>query len=183
MESLPVDSYSTDSRNVAIKSAVEVVITQDRERQLSDLGFIPLCACQDTAAAAFFTSQSIQKPTAYSEQVDATNAKISAMLQYILCASRFAHYVKAITHRHLGKTSVSELQAEVNDWLANYVNAPSRTTPARVRAERPLRAARVALEEVRGASGRYKMELQLQPHYQLDEILGTLRLQTQISSI
>ena len=99
---LPVHSFSTDKRGVATKSSTEVVISDRQEPELSRLGFIPLCHCADTEFSAFYTNQSVQKPRAYDEPAATMNARISAMLQYMLCVSRFAHYLKAIARDKIG---------------------------------------------------------------------------------
>ena len=59
-------------RRLALKCPTEIAITDRREKELSDLGFIRLCHCKGTDYAAFFGGQSTQKPKMY--DTDAANA-------------------------------------------------------------------------------------------------------------
>jgi len=93
---LPVHCFSTDRRGAAPKSSTDVVIVDSLEQELSDLGFIPLCHCKDTDLSVFYTSQSAQAPKRYDDPAATMNARFSAMLQHILCVSRFAHYLKIL---------------------------------------------------------------------------------------
>src|SRR5262249_10692791 len=93
---LPVHSFSTDRAGIALKCSTDVIISDAQEKELGDLGFIPLCYCQDTELAAFYGNQSLQKPAKYDEPAATVNATLSAMVQYMLCVSRIAHYVKVI---------------------------------------------------------------------------------------
>ena len=87
---LPAHSFGTDRQGLAIKDSAEVIVTDHREKELDELGFIPLSHCQDTEFSAFYTTASVQKPAKYQDPKATANARISAMLQYILCVSRFA---------------------------------------------------------------------------------------------
>ena len=75
------------------------MVSDFQEQELSELGFIPLCHCENTDYSAFYTNQSMQKPKKYDELAATINARISAMLQYMLCVSRFAHYLKVLRPR------------------------------------------------------------------------------------
>ena len=60
---------STPSRpregDVGAKCPTEVLIPDTREKELSDLGFIPLLHCKNTDYAAFFGGNSVQRPKKY----------------------------------------------------------------------------------------------------------------------
>ena len=58
---LPTHTFKTDQGEVALKCPTEVAITDRREKELSDLGFISLVHCKNTDYAAFFGAQSTQK--------------------------------------------------------------------------------------------------------------------------
>ena len=53
---------TTDDGDVAMKCPTEIAITDRREYELHDLGFLPLVHCKNTDFAAFFGGQSCQKP-------------------------------------------------------------------------------------------------------------------------
>jgi type VI secretion system ImpC/EvpB family protein len=179
---LPVHSFGTDRHGLVPKTSTEVAITDMQDKELADHGFIPLCACPDTEYSAFYGSQSLQKPKVYDELAATVNARLSASLQYMLCVSRFAHYVKVIARNKVGSTQGAlELEDFLGKWLRNYCNASDSATPD-VKARYPLREARVQIREVPGKPGSYNCEIHLRPHFQLDQMVSTVRLRTNVSS-
>ena len=85
-----------------MKCPTETPISDRREKELADLGFVPLVHCKGTDYAAFFSVQSAQKPKVYDSDAATANARISAQLPYIFAVSRFAHYLKAIMRDKIG---------------------------------------------------------------------------------
>ena len=61
---------------MALKCPTEIAITDRREKELSDLGFIPLVHCKNTDYAAFFGAQSAQKPKLYDTDAANANARL-----------------------------------------------------------------------------------------------------------
>ena len=102
VQGLPVHNFYTDEGDIAMKCPTEVPITDRREKELADLGFIPLVHCKGTDYAAFFSVQSAQKPKVYDKDAANANARLSAQLPYILACSRFAHYLKAMMRDKVG---------------------------------------------------------------------------------
>src|SRR5262249_18371409 len=80
---LPVPAFATDRAGVAPRCATDVIITDAQDKALGELGFLPLCHCQDTELAAFHGSQSAQQPAPYDEPAATVNARLSPMLQYV----------------------------------------------------------------------------------------------------
>jgi len=178
---LPVHSFSTDKRGVAPKCSTEVMVTDQQEQDLGDLGFIPLCACKGTEYSAFYGSHSIQKPKVYDDPAATTNARISAMLKYMLCVSRFAHYLKVIARDRVGSfAEAADCEEYLHRWLQRYVTADPEASPA-VKAELPLREARVQVVPHPQKPGSYLCTAHLWPHYELDELAATVRLATELS--
>ena len=176
VEGLPTHTFSTDEGDVALKCPTEVAITDRREKELSDLGFIPLVHCKGTDYAAFFATQSAQKPKVYDKDSANANARLSAQLQYIMAVSRFAHYLKAMIRDKIGAfTSRDELEKFLNRWITNYVTEDD-TASFQVKAQYPLREARIDVVEVPGKPGVYKAVAFLRPHFQLDELTISMRL-------
>ncbi|HKM53031.1 MAG TPA: type VI secretion system contractile sheath large subunit, partial [Isosphaeraceae bacterium] len=165
---LPVHSFDTDRHGLAIKSSTDVVVADNREKELDELGFIPLCHCQDTEFSAFYTAASVQKPTKYDDPTATANARISAMLQYIFCVSRFAHYLKVIGRDKIGSQhSPEDCERFLGDWLRKYTTA-SDTAGPEDRAKYPLREAKVTIRERADSPGSYNCVIHLRPHFQLD---------------
>ncbi len=93
---------SSDEGDIALKCPTEVAITDRREKELSDLGFISLVHCKNTDYAAFFGGQTANKPKVYDTNEANANARISTVLPYVLASSRFAHYIKAMMRDKIG---------------------------------------------------------------------------------
>lgn len=179
---LPVHSFATDRSGVAMKTSTDVAIHEFQERELSAAGFIPLCPTRDGEYSVFYTNQSMQKPKVYDETVATTNARISAMLQYIMCASRFAHHLKVLGRTKLGSFQTErELETFLNDWITRYVAADEKAAPA-IKARYPLREAGVQVTPIPAKPGSYRMVVHMLPHFQLDELTASLKLVTQLST-
>jgi type VI secretion system ImpC/EvpB family protein len=176
---LPVHGFSTDKRGVVPKSSTEVMVTDAQERELSTLGFIPLCACKDTELAAFYSNQSIQEPRKWDQAAANANARLSTMLQYMLCASRFAHYIKVQGRDRIGSlTTANEIQQHMARWLLDYTSASDKPDP-----RHPLREAKVEVEEILEKPGTYECRFYLRPHYQLEKLTATLELKSTLSPV
>ena len=173
---LPTHTFKTDQGDVALKCPTEIAITDRREKELSDLGFLSLCHCKGTDYAAFFGGQTVNKPRLYNTNEANANSRISSMLPYILAASRFAHYLKVIMRDKIGSfMSRDNVEKFLNNWIADYVLLND-DAPQAVKAQYPLREARVDVTEVPGKPGCYKAVVFLKPHFQLDELTVSLRL-------
>lgn len=176
VEGLPAHTFSTDEGDVALKCPTEIAITDRREKELSDLGFIPLVHCKGTDYAAFFGAQSCNKPKLYDTPEANANAKLSSQIQYMLAVSRFAHYLKAMMRDKVGSfMSRAECETFLSNWISNYVLL-SDEAGQEIKAQYPLREARVEVVEVPGQPGVYRAVCFLKPHYQLDELTVSLRL-------
>jgi type VI secretion system protein ImpC len=176
VEGLPVHTFQTDEGDVALKCPTEIAITDRREKELADLGFIPLVHCKGSDYAAFFSTQSSNKPKVYDQDAATANARLSSQLQYILAVSRFAHYLKSMMRDKIG-SFMSRSQAEdfLNRWIAQYVLLDD-SGSQEAKASHPLREARIDVSEIPGKPGAYRAVAFLKPHFQLDELAVSLRL-------
>ncbi len=176
VEGLPTHTFTTDEGDVALKCPTEAPITDRREKELADLGFVPLVHCKGTDYAAFFSVQSAQKAKVYDKEAATANARISAQLPYILAVSRFAHYMKSIMRDKIG-SFMSRVDCErfLNQWIMQYVTEDD-SASAQTKAQYPLREARVEVAEVAGKPGVYRAVAFLRPHFQLDELTLSMRL-------
>ena len=179
---LPVHSFATDAAGVAIKISTDVALTEVQEIALSDAGLIPLMKCKDTDYTAFYSNQSLQHYRSYESAAARVNARLSSMLQYVMCVSRFAHYVKVIGRDKVGSFAAPEdCRTYLQTWLNQYVDASEGASEAQ-KAKYPLRAARVQVVEVPGRPGNYMATVQLQPHFQLDQLVSAFELVTEVSA-
>ena len=176
VEGLPVHNFYTDEGDVAMKCPTEVPITDRREKELADQGFIPLVHCKGTDYAAFFSVQSTQKAKLYDKEAANANARLSTQLPYIFAVSRFAHYLKSMMRDKLGSfMSRTECERWLNQWIQNYVTPDDNASPT-YKAQKPLRDASIEVSEVPGKPGVYRATAFLRPHFQLDELSVSLRL-------
>lgn len=176
VEDLPTHTFKTDDGEVALKCPTEVAITDRREKELSDLGFIPLVHCKNTDYAAFFGAQSTQKPRKYDDDAANANATLSAQMQYMFAVCRIAHYMKAMMRDKVGSFATTlDVERYLHNWLMQYV-VDADDASQEMRAQRPLRQAQVEVSEVPGRPGVYRAVAFVRPHFQLDELSVSLRL-------
>jgi type VI secretion system protein ImpC len=176
VEGLPAHTFRTLSGDLTLKCPTEVAITDRREKELNDLGFISLCHKKNTDMAVFFGGQTTNKAKVYNTNEANANARISAMLPYVLAASRFAHYLKVIMRDKVGSFMTRDnVQTYLNNWIADYVLIND-NAPQEIKAQYPLREARVDVSEVPGKPGVYRATVFLRPHFQLEELTASIRL-------
>jgi len=176
VEDLPTHTFKTDDGEVALKCPTEIAITDRREKELSDLGFIPLVHCKNTDYAAFFGAQSAQKAKKYDSEAANANAVLSAQLQYIFSVCRIAHYLKSMMRDKIGSfASSSNVEQFLNQWIRQYVVEDDNATQE-TKARYPLREASIQVAEIPGRPGVYRAVAFVRPHFQLDELSVSLRL-------
>jgi type VI secretion system protein ImpC len=176
VEELPFHTFHTDDGDVVLKCPTEISITDRREKELSDLGFISLCHCKGKDYAAFFGGQTVNKPKEYLTNEATANARLSSSLPYVLAASRFAHYLKVIMRDKIGSfMTAGNVSTFLNQWIAQWVLLDD-DAPQGIKARFPLREARVDVIEQPGKPGCYNSVVFLKPHFQLDELTVSIRL-------
>ncbi len=173
---LPPYDLATESDGLSAQPPVEVRLTSSQEQQFCDLGLIPLATTYLSAAAIFNSNQSLHAPQIFADEHARQNARIAAMLQYVLCASRFSHYLKVILRDEIGQTAdKASIQRRLEDWLSGYTLGNDNADLS-LRIRRPLRSAGVTVDEVPGKPGSYSCTVRLQPHFQLDDVSTSFHL-------
>jgi type VI secretion system ImpC/EvpB family protein len=163
----------------AARIVTEVALLDTQDLALANSGFMPLSALPGLPLAAFISAQTIQRPRRYDRAAASVNARLSTRLGYILCVSRFAHYIKAMWRGRIGTaTSAAAEQTRLQDWLRQYTTA-SDDADNETKARYPLRNANVELQEIPGRDGAYNCIISLQPHFQFDDAAATIRLYTE----
>lgn len=177
---LPCDLFATDPNDVAYKPVTDVVITDSIEREISNLGFVPLCQCYGTPFVAFYSNPSIQAVKRVTTREVEINAKLAAMLQHVLCGSRIAHYIKVMIRDKIGSfTTAKDCERFLRDWLFKYTTGRD-DLEWEAQARYPLREAQVQVEEHRDKPGHYQCKIHLVPHYQTDQMVSELELITEL---
>jgi len=173
--------FFTETRNSAPKPITETIVSDHLERRLTRLGFTPLCVTKYGSEAVFYSIASAQQPKRYNDSIATTNAELSALTNYILCASRFGHYVKFLSREKIGSLIGSyEIETYLSDWLTEYVNRdPDASTSAR--ASSPLLDASVQVTERLGRPGEFDCVVQLEPFHGFDDVRATVKLDTRLT--
>ncbi len=180
VEGLPVHTFPTDDGDVAMKCPTEIAISDRREFELSNLGFLPLLHAKGTDHAVFMGSQSTQKAKTYFDPAANANAELSSKFNLLLCTSRFAHYLKVMARDKIGSfMEVKDCSQWLNDWISNYTVDPDGASD-RTKAERPLSEAGVEVRAVKGKPGWYEAVAYLRPHYQLEALSASMRLVAEV---
>jgi type VI secretion system protein ImpC len=180
VEGLPVHTFTTDDGGVAMKCPSEIGITDRREFELSNLGFLPLIHYKNRDLAAFIGTQSCNKPKDFFDTNAKANAELSAKFNYLLCVSRFAHYLKVMARDRIGSfMEVADCENWLNSWIQNYICDP-KVAGEETRAQRPLAEARIDVTEVKGKPGWYQAVAYLRPHFQLEALSASMRLVAEV---
>ena len=176
VENLPTHVFTSDDGDLDAKCPTEIGITDRRELELSNQGFLPLCHYKNTDYAVFFGGQTAQRPKKYDRPDATANAAISARLPYIMASSRFAHYLKVMGRDKIGSfMEASNVETWLNRWIQNYVN-PNVDAGQDMKARFPLREARVEVKEIPGKPGSYNAIAYLRPWLQMEELTTSLRM-------
>ncbi|WP_348933861.1 type VI secretion system contractile sheath large subunit [Aquabacter sp. CN5-332] len=180
---LSAPSAETDSRGLVERFASELAIPTDIEQDLWELGIMNLNVCKDTSRLVFHTSVSIQSVPTYDSPTANVNARISAMLRYILCVSRFAHFAKVRIRDRVGSYITADAcESDLQAWLHGYCLGNDNAN-AEMKARYPLREAKVEVRAIPGRPGAFSCALHLRPHFQLDQIFTTFKLVTDVSLV
>ena len=180
VEGLPTYNFVSDDGDTDMKCPTEVGITDRREAELSNLGFLPLCHYKNTDYSVFFGAQSAQKAKVYDDPAATENAAISARLPYMMATSRIAHYLKVMGRDKIGSfMEASEAEDWLNRWIMNYVNG-NPDSGAEMKARYPLAEAKVEVREIPGAPGSYNAVAWMRPWLQMEELTTSLRMVARI---
>ncbi|MBW2453010.1 MAG: type VI secretion system contractile sheath large subunit, partial [Deltaproteobacteria bacterium] len=151
------------------KIPTEIMLTERREFEISEEGFIAFTYRRDTDNACFYSANSTQKPKTFGRSPEGRSAELNhrlgTQLPYIFVTCRLAHYLKVIQREQVGTWKErQDLERELQKWIMQYV-ADQEVVSAAVRARRPLRQAKITVSEVAGSAGWYKVDLQVRPHF------------------
>ena len=151
------------------KIPTEVLITDRREYELSEAGFIPLTLRRGSNNAVFFSANAALKPKVFPNTPEGkeaeTNYRLGTQLPYIFLISRLAHYLKVLQREQIGSWKErGDIEKGLNEWLRQYISNQE-NPPAEVRSRRPFRNAKVVVEDIEGETGWYKIGISVRPHF------------------
>src|SRR6267143_1607024 len=184
LEGLPVHTFPTDDGGVDMKCPTEIAISDRREAELAKNGFMPLLHRKNSDIAAFIGAQSMARPAEYDDPDATANAALATRLPYLFACARFAHYLKCIVRDKIGSFKERDsMEKWLNKWIIQYVDGDPLNSSETTKAQKPLAAAEVKVEEVEGNPGYYKSTFWLRPHYQLEGLTVSLRLVSKVPSV
>jgi type VI secretion system protein ImpC len=162
------------------KIPTQIEISDRKEFELAEEGFMALTMRKGSDNAAFFSANSIQQPKVFPNTEEGKQAelnyKLGTQLPYTFVVSRIAHYLKVIQRENIGTWKErGELENELNKWIGQYVSNQENPGPG-VRSRRPLRQAKIEVSEVAGEPGWYRVGMKLQPHFKYMGASFTLSL-------
>ncbi|MCU1718960.1 type VI secretion system contractile sheath large subunit [Pseudomonas sp. 5P_3.1_Bac2] len=168
VEDLPLHHFESMGE-IETKIPTEVLVSDRREYELADEGFIALTMRKGSDNAAFFSANSAQKPKFFGISEEGKNAelnyKLGTQLPYMFIINRLAHYLKVLQREQIGSWKErTDLELELNKWIRQFV-ADQENPSAEVRSRRPLRAAQVLVSDVEGEPGWYRVNLNVRPHF------------------
>lgn len=163
-------------------AATQVRLDDLLERKLAQHGLVPLCSYAGFGVSIFYSNSSLHLADAkVASEIHAINARMSAMLQYILCAARFGHYIKVIGREKVGSVvSAEECQRIFQNWLNQYTTA-SEAGSESLKAKYPLGESNVKISQVPGRIGIFNCIIHLKPHFQLDQLISSIQIVTELA--
>lgn len=168
VQDLPMYKYE-EHGEIKTMAPAEISLTDRKEFELSEQGFIGLTLRKGTDNATFFSANSVQKPKFFGNDPEGkqaeTNYKLGTELPYLFIINRIAHYVKVLQRENIGSWKTrTELDKELNQWIRQFV-ADQDNPPAAVRSRRPLREAKITVAEDDGSPGWFRVEIHVRPHF------------------
>jgi type VI secretion system protein ImpC len=179
VEDLPVHLFESMGE-IQTKIPTEVLVSDRREYELAEQGFMPLAMRKGSDNACFFSANSVQKPKTFANTPEGKaaelNYRLGTQMPYMFVANRLAHYLKVIQRENIGTWKErGDLERELNEWIRQYIADQENPSPM-VRSRRPLRQAQVTVEEVEGEAGWYRVGLKVRPHFKYMGAYFTLSL-------
>ena len=182
VDHLPAANFSTGEA-IAYRRPLEVELTDKKQKILEGLGFIALTPRNFDRSVVFLGAQSLYAAPNDGDLPMQVNGRLSSMLHYVMCMSRFAHYVKIMARDRVGAyTTPQDLERYLEDWLRNYTIGNTDAGPE-LKARYPLAGARLEMSEVSGRPGVMNCVLHLQPHFQFDQVVSGFRMRTEVQTL
>ncbi len=162
------------------KIPTQVLISERREYELAEEGFIALTMRKGADNASFFSANSAQAPKIFPDTPEGKaaelNFRLSTQLPYMMVMNRLAHYIKVIQRENIGTWKERiDLERELNKWISQYVTEMDNPDPT-TRSKRPLRMAQIEVHDVAGDPGWYSVSLKARPHFKYMGASFTLSL-------
>ena len=175
--------FQTDLPSIAEIPPIETQIDYAQAAGFDELGLIPLLRANGTADLLFDSNCSLYSPKTAWSPLARSSARLQTMLQYILCVSRIAHYLKVLARDQIGaQATAATCQESLQRWIRQYTTSDEEASPAML-ARSPLREAQLQVTDRPGHPGTFICVAKLKPHFQLDQIVSTYEIVTDVTAL
>jgi type VI secretion system protein ImpD len=183
MVEIPSSGFEHSRSSRSARPSVDLQIGDRLEAELSDNGFIAISTLPHTPHLVLYSNTTVNLPVSFDNQSASVNARLSSMLQYMLCVARFAHYLKVMGRDKVGGYNTAQhIENEMQRWLHQYTAASDEASDE-IRAKYPLNEAKIQVKEQQAKPGHYYSVIHLRPHFQLEHMVSNIRLITELSPI
>ncbi|MDR2673747.1 MAG: type VI secretion system contractile sheath large subunit, partial [Opitutaceae bacterium] len=179
VENLPL--YAARPFDAALreeKIPTEVLLSEQREFELAEEGFVGLAMRKGEGNAVFFSASSCQAAHVHESEDRETSLsrKLGVQLPYMMIMNRLAHYIKVLQRENLGTWKTRQvMEAELGKWLNQYVSEMDNPDPI-TRSRRPLRNAELSITEPPNNPSWFVVTIRARPHFKFMGANFTLSL-------
>ena len=178
---LPLLFSVIDTARVSPRGRLEASVSDQLEQELSTQGFIALMEAPYVYSINMRSCHSIQVPLHYDNELANINAEVATMLSYLLCACRFAHYLKVLSRDKIGSfLTAAQCEQYLQRWIFNYCGQAMAGNEHQL-ARYPLADARIQVQNAPGTVGKYLCKMELKPNYHIEKINMKLRFVSTLS--
>jgi len=180
----PYDPHRLSQTMTLPRLPLEVIFTDAQERMLIEAGLMPISALPHGDSLLFGAVRTLFRPARPAGPGSAAafaDSRVVTQINALLCACRFAHYLKVRGRQTIGRLRRPEdIERELRTWLTGFVNR-NILASAEIRAARPLFAAEVRVTERSDKPGVFDCAIDLQPYFQLDNVSASFTFATKIA--
>jgi type VI secretion system protein ImpC len=179
VENLPL--YAARPFDAALreeKIPTEVLLSEQREFELAEEGFVGLAMRKGEGNAVFFSASSCQAAHIHEtdDREENLSRKLGVQLPYMMIMNRLAHYIKVLQRENLGTWKTRQvMETELGKWLNQYVSEMDNPDPI-TRSRRPLRNAELSITEPPNNPSWFIVTIKARPHFKFMGANFTLSL-------
>ncbi len=185
VNNLPNEPFRLSATLSLPRRPTETLFLERQERALIRHGLLPLSATPYGDELLFGAVRSQYRPARSAGPADqdrVADDRVASQINAVLCASRFAHCIKARGRQMIGTLSrPEEIEERLRTWLMEFVNTNAAAT-ADTRSAHPLVGASVKVREQPDNPGVFHCSLQLQPFFQIDSA-ASFDFETQLTKL